>query len=367
MSDAAILQLRDLEATDLRCHRRVRWRCEPGMNLVTGANGSGKTSLLEAVHLMGHGRSFRQARDPALARWESDGFRISGTWRRYGPLHVRVTGGGRGTEVFLQGRRLTQRMELAETLPVLVESPQGARLVDGAPAERRRWLDRMTLYCRPEVAPRYRAYLRCLMQRGRLLRRRASEAEIEVWEQQMAAHGVAVMRARDEVMAALNAALAEETELTGSGLRVRIRRTAPMEAEAFAARLARQRREARGGPLRMGPHCDRVEMPQGPRDIRACGSRGQQKLAAAAVRLAECAVRGQHRGLVPVLLLDDCMEALDPSRRRALLARLARHEGQVLMTAPTGAILPGNWPVHTFALDAGGQEQPARAGVEEAA
>ncbi len=367
MSAIAVLQLRELEATDLRCHRRVNWPCGPGMNLVTGANGSGKTSLLEAVFMMGHGRSFRQARDPALTRWDSDGFRVAGAWRRYGPLHVRVAGGKRGTEVFLQGRRLTQRMELTETLPVLAESPQGARLMDGAPAERRRWLDRMVLYCRPDVMPCYRAYLRCLMQRGRLLRRRATNAEIEVWEHQMVVHGLKVMRAREDVLGTLNAMLANETGLTGDGMRVRIRPSAPEEETGWMERLARQRCEQGGAPLRMGPHCDRVEMLQGPRDIRACGSRGQQKLAAVAVRLAECAVRGQHRGLMPVLLLDDCMEALDPSRGQVLLERLAAHEGQILMTAPTGARLPGRWRMHVFSLDGKRHDQPARAGVEEAA
>ncbi len=338
------------------------------MNLVTGANGSGKTSLLEAVYMMGYGRSFRQARDPALSRWGSEGFRISGTWRRYGPLHVRVAGQGRGTEVFLQGRRLTRRIELVETLPVLAESPQGERLVDGAPAERRRWLDRMVLYCRPEAIPRYRAYLRCLMQRGRLLRRGASGAEIEVWEHQMAVHGAMLMRTRAEVLTGLNEQLARETSLTERPVQVRMRTTAPEDAGAWLKALAENRRADRVGPLRSGPHCDRVEILYGSRDIRSCGSRGQQKLAAVAVRLAECAVRGQHRGLMPVLLLDDCLEALDPVRQQALLSRLAMHEGQILMSAPSGTRISGHWGIHCFALPTTDEnEQPAQAGVEEAA
>jgi len=341
--------------------------------MVTGENGSGKTTLLEAVFLMGHGRSFRQARDPALSRWESQGFLVSGKWMRYGPINVAVSGKGRGNEVYLQGCRLQQRTELIETLPILVESPQGARLVDGVPGERRRWLDQMMLYCRPDVARHYHAYLRCLMQRGRLLRRGGSIDEVEVWEHQMTVHGSVLMQVRAGILDDLNRILESEIPLSEAGVRISIRSTAPEERDVWFNRLVSQRKNGVSRSiLRIGPHCDRVMIDYGGRDIRSCGSRGQQKLAAVAIRLAECGVRRQHRGLMPLLLLDDCLEALDPSRQQRLLDRLMGHSGQALMTCPTGTRLPEGLEINCYTLTApadGNRSgmRPVATGMEEAA
>jgi len=348
-----LLQLGEIKVSDLRCHQQVLWQCSPGLNMVLGENGSGKTSLLEAVFLMGHGRSFRQAGAPMLSRWETKGFSIRGKWTRYGPLNVVVSGTDRGNQVYLQGRRLQQRTELMETLPVLVESPQSARLVDGIPNDRRRWLDQMMLYCKPDVARHYHAYLRCLMQRGRLLRRGGAIEEIAVWEHQMTVHGSVIMQIRADLLTDLNRVLEGKCSLSEAGVSIAIHPTAPEEKEAWFNRLVAQRKNGLSRtPLRIGPHCDRIQILYGGRDIRSCGSRGQQKLAAVAVRLAECVLRRQHRGLMPLLLLDDCLEALDPSRQQHLLEHLACHAGQILMTGPTGTRLPAGLEMDCYTLSA---------------
>jgi len=344
--------------------------------MLTGENGSGKTSLLEAIFLMGHGRSFRQARDAALTRWNSTEFSIRGKWTRYGPLYVEVSGQSKGATVRLQGRQVQRRAELAEMLPVLVESPQGARLVDGVPGERRRWLDRMMLYCRQDVVRHYHIYLRCLMQRSRLLRKGGAGEEIGAWEQQMVVHGLAIMQARAEILEDMNRELMAERELSEAGVQMKMHSTAPATQEKWMEHLAAHRANGRiRGILRIGPHCDRLFISYGGRDIRTCGSRGQQKLAAVAVRLAECTLRMQHRGSPPVLLLDDCLEALDPERQKRLLGRLAEYSGQVFMTGPAGMRLPGAPGMDCYTLSAvdkkhqGGMQMlmPSAGGMEEAA
>jgi len=347
--NGSALRLGEVRAENLRCHEQVAWQCEAGINLLTGENGSGKTTLLEAVFLMGHGRSFRQARDPFLARHGSKGFTIHGTWTRYGPVNVGVGGGSSGVKIYLQGRQLLRRSDLTEALPVLVESPQSARLMDGIPAERRRWLDQMMLYCRPDVLRHCQAYLRCMMQRSRLIRRRAPGSEVEVWEHQMVVHGDVLVQARNELLGVLNQELVAEDQLSETRLTLNLQSSAPEATADWVVKLREQRIQGQH-VLRIGPHCDRLQIYFGKQDIRAVGSRGQQKLAGVALRLAECRLRMQHRGLIPVLLLDDCFEALDPYRRECLIDRLLAHSGQVLMTGPLGTTSGRDEKIHCTAL-----------------
>jgi len=343
------------------------------LNLLTGCNGSGKTTLLEAAYMMAHGRSFRQARDPFLLRRGEKELQINGVWHRYGPMYVNVRARQGKTDIFLQGKSIQRRRDLMQTLPVLVEAPQGKRLVDGLPNERRHWFDGLVMACHPGMGGEYQRYLRAVMQRNRLLRRRSGWDELDGWEQQIVVHGKAIVQARHELMMELNGYLEKEEMLTETPLHLEIQ--APdYDDGAWLSRLKERRHdEARMGGLRFGPHCDRIRMIYRQREIRSAGSRGQQKLAAIALKMAECALRVQHRQMVPVLLLDDCLEALDRRRQKRLLRRLSAAGGQVLMTAPGGIDIPRDVDVRIHELtDRGpvsltGTESAAVKDMEEAA
>jgi len=358
MTQTPNLIIREFSLSDLRCHEQISWQCEGGINLLSGSNGSGKTTMLEAVYMMAHGRSFRQARDPELVRWGQSNFHVSGVWKRYGPLHVNVKGRKGKSEVFLQGRKVARRKELTENLPVVADAPQSVKLVDGVPNERRRWLDSVVHAADPGMSRYYQNYLRALMQRSRLIRRIRSESELEVWEHQIVQAGFQMMRARRDVIAQLNDFLNGETALMETTLLLQIKETAPDNEAAWLQRLADKRDEdARLGRLQVGPHCDRLQILFGGREIRSVGSRGQQKLAAIALRLAECAVRRERRQLAPLLLLDDCLEALDIERQQRLIRRLCSYPGQILMTVPNGIEIPEGLNIHQCQLTEGSMKE----------
>ena len=347
MTGSPRLSIKELTLFDLRCHEKISWQCEEGINLLSGHNGSGKTTMLEAVYMMAHGRSFRQARDPELVRWGMDAFKISGVWKRYGPMHVDLTGRRGKSEIILQGKKISRRKELTETLPVVVEAPQAGKLVDGVPGERRKWLDSVIHASNPATYRAYQNYLRALMQRGRLIRRHRSSAELDAWEYQIVVAGQQVIRARCEMINSLNRSLENERELMESTLKLELASTAPDSEKAWLERLAtRLDDDARLGRLQVGPHCDRLKILFDGREIRSVGSRGQQKLAAMALRLAECAIRLECRHLAPLLLLDDCLEALDVERQQRLMNRLCAYRGQILMTVPSGIEMPENLAIH---------------------
>jgi len=324
------------------------------MNLLIGANGCGKTTLLESVYMMAHGRSFRQARDPFLLRHGEKKFLIDGTWQRFGPMHLSVSGRRGKTTIRLQGRDIQRRRDISESFPVLVDAPQGRRLVDGPAGDRRRWLDALAMTCFEPVRVHYQAYMRALMQRARLLRQRASADELVIWEEQIVHHGMPIVATRQRLIEAINRLLVEEQALTEYPVRLEMDDSVD-QADVWLQRLAEHREEdRRSGSLRYGPHSDVLSIHFQQREIRSAGSRGQQRLAAIAIKMAECGLWMQYRRLVPVLLFDDCLEALDSDRQCRVLERLQRSRAQVLMTAPAGITVPDHIDMNIQVLSAHG-------------
>jgi len=333
---ATQLIIEQVKVRHLRCHEGVQWTVNPGLNLIVGANGCGKTSLLESVYLMAHGRSFRQSRSPFLVQHGETSFMIQGQWKRFGPMHLTVAGRKGKTTLRLQGREIQRRKDVSDSFPVLVEAPQGKKIIDGAPGERRRWLDALMMTCLEHTRMHYERYLRAVMQRGRLLRRHNFSAELDAWEQQIMQHGLYIVSARNQLVEELNTLLLDEQGLTEQAVTLSV--SMPEYSESIWLERLRSKRDddARVGSLRFGPHVDAMNISYQGREIRSAGSRGQQKLAAIALKMAECALWSRYRRLIPVILLDDCMEALDRQRQQRLLTRLQRSPAQILMTAPDG-------------------------------
>ncbi|OIO73829.1 MAG: hypothetical protein AUJ57_03625 [Zetaproteobacteria bacterium CG1_02_53_45] len=361
---ATPLTIQEVKVKQLRCHDELLWSCSPGLNLVLGANGCGKTSLLEAVYLMAHGRSFRQARDPFLLKRGEERFYIHGSWKRFGPMNISVAGRHGQTTVRLQGRDVQRRKDVSESFPVLVEAPQGRKIIDGVAGERRRWLDALVITCFQGIALQYTSYLRAVMQRGRLLRRHARSDELDVWEHQIVLHGLPIVQARKRLIQEMNVLLADELELTETPVSLAI--NTDYDEQLWLDRLKEKRdSDLKSGGLRFGPHCDAMKIAFQQREIRSAGSRGQQKLAAIAIKMAECGMWSRYRRLIPVLLLDDCLEALDHSRQIKVLKRLEKCPAQVLMTAPDGANIASDINIRIQILNANGLSEATRSMVLE--
>ncbi len=285
--------------------------------------------------MLAYGRSFRQAKAPQLTRWQAKSFHIQATIQRYGPLHVRVHGQKGKVAMTLQGRTVAKRKEIFDHITLVVDAPQGVRLIDGSPGERRKWLDRLVIATIPASHVVYSSYLRALMQRGRLLRGGGSANELDSWEQQVVDFGLLLNQHRAHVLSQLNQRLQHENTWLDLPFQLELVGQKHENKEDWLFWLHRKREEhQRLGRVTQGPHCDRLKISYDGREIRVCGSRGQQKLSGIALRLVECLLLQESKRLMPILLLDDCLESLDHTRALRLMARLAQHEGQVLMTAP---------------------------------
>jgi DNA replication and repair protein RecF len=310
--------------------------------LVVGANGVGKTNLLEAVHVATQGFSPRTRTDSQVVRFGAEGARAAVAGRRGEVgLELEVTvRRGEGKRAKLNGAPLRAAEQLRALTSTLVFTPDRLGVVKGPPAARRAYFDRVLGRFAPARAALPAEYGAVVAQRNAALRRAVTgvsgRAAIEPWSERVAALGAELVAARLEVLALLEPAFSERADEFGLGA-VSLRYDGePPAPERLAAVLDR---DLERGVTSLGPHLDDVVIAAGDRDLRSFGSQGEQRLALLALLLAEAETIADRTGVPPLLLLDDVLSELDPGRRRILAARV-RSAGQSLVTATDAAMLP---------------------------
>jgi DNA replication and repair protein RecF len=347
------MALRSLSVTGLRCFEQVDLEAAPGLNLVTGKNASGKTSLLEAIFLLGRGRSFRAANRDALIREGAMALRVVSRLADGRVLGIEVSAGDWTARA--GGEPISQLAELAALLPVQLLDPEVHRLVQEGPGERRRYLDWATFHVKPGFLEAWRTYQRALRQRNAALKARAPDSALEPWERMLAASGTELDRLRSEMVEELRAPVqAAARRLLDAELELAYRVGHPSgESLADVLRASRER-DRRAGMTQAGPHRADLAISVDEHKARGWVSRGQQKLVAAAMVLGQAALLGEQWAGRGVLLVDDPAAELDRERCERLLALVRELPFQVFLTALDAGNLPGLEPDRTFHVEQGG-------------
>src|SRR5687767_3418209 len=336
--------LDSLLLTDLRAYATLELAVGPGPQLVWGPNAAGKTSLLEAMVVLARGVSHRTTTDSELIRWGADVARVEG---RSGDDQIEVALVRPGSVAAANGARKRIRVNgvarraaaLAERLRVVLFAPEDMLLVAGSPSLRRATIDQLAGTLIQGYAAQLATYGRALQQRNGLLRairdETASREELKYWDRPFLDSGAAVVAARHELLrrlagplAAAHAEIAPEEAAAGAlGLEYVTNAPAgPDETpyDALARRLQETaEKELWNGTTLIGPHRDDVAFVMGGRDLSAFASRGQQRTAILALKLAELDLVTEHDARPPLLLLDDVFSELDPDRRAHLVRRIA--------------------------------------------
>jgi DNA replication and repair protein RecF len=309
---------------------------------VTGANGAGKTNLLEAVHLATQGLSFRTRHDAQIVRHGTPAARVTARGRR-GAVELRVEVSlSRDTpkRIRLDGATVGSAEELRRKVHALVFTPDRLAVVKGGPAARRAYFDRVLARMLPARADLPTAYAAALGQRNAALRRvgagLSAVAAVEPWTEQVVELAGGLVQARREVIGLLAPAFAERAGAHGLAHALV---SYAGEAPTRATLEDRLPRDLERGTTSLGPHLDDVRLLAGDRDLRTFGSQGEQRMAVLSLLLAEAGVLTDQGGIPPLLLLDDALSELDADRRRLLSTRLGS-VGQTLVTATGAEALP---------------------------
>ena len=309
--------------------------------LVTGANGAGKTNLLESLHVGTQGFSPRTRADQQLVRLGADGARIALAGDRDGrALSLEVTLQQAGKRAKLNGAPLRSAEQLRAEVATLVFTPDRLAVVKGGPAARRAYFDRTLGRLQPSRASLPVEYAAAVGQRNAALRRvqvgASTREAVAPWTEQVASLGAQLVEYRRNALAVLSPAFAERAGELGLPDAALDYTGEPPTVAALSSRLER---DLERGVTGLGPHLDDIAIRSGDRDLRSFGSQGEQRLAVLSLLLAEAEVIAEQRGTPPLVLLDDVLSELDASRRRILAERIGR-VGQAVVTATGADALP---------------------------
>lgn len=345
------MRIEHLRITRLRRLTEGECRPHPRLSVFAGPNAAGKTTVLEAIFIACRGQSFRARKlEEAIQQPQATASVVMQVQELAGSASVGWSAGFQRGELLVQrlGQPVTRR-EQAQALPVVLVDRQLHRVFEDAPLYRRRYLDWGLFYVEQDFFHHWRRYERALEQRNAGLRTGAANAAIEAWDTELAIHGTALHGLR----------LAHSTALQGQArhwlglllgtdrftleLRAGWEQPQPL-ADYLAENLARDRRL---GFTVGGPHRAELRVRFEDQEARSFVSRGQQKLLAVAMALAQASLVAEVTGQEPVFLLDDIEAELSLDWQARLVSTLLQYPGQSLVSslewkanlAPAGAVL----------------------------
>jgi len=351
-----------VELKDFRNHKDTRLDVPDGLVVAVGANGEGKTNLLEGMYYLFVLSSPRVSATLPLVRSGAESAFVRGEVQA-GDARVLIEveiPSSAASKLQVNRSPLRRKRELRRQVRAVFFGPEDLDVVRGDPSHRRRFLDEAVVTLWPLRDPELRAYERALRQRNRLLKEwegRGAPAELEAWDAELVKTGSAVIRARSAAVEKLAPLADEEFErLSGYGLVCAYAPNLwgdPLE-EAFEKRLAERRSDEliRKTSL-VGPHRDDVELAVRDLGARSFASHGEAWGAALCLRLGLAGAVTAEIGDTPVVLLDDPFSALDPARQRGIAEGLSGR-GQVVISVADEVAVPVNadaiWDVRSGAV-----------------
>ncbi|HEX4837191.1 MAG TPA: DNA replication and repair protein RecF [Solirubrobacteraceae bacterium] len=340
-----------VQLRDFRTYARAEAYLGEGLTVVHGANGAGKSNLLEALYFGCTGHSQRTHAERELVRFGAQATRVAVELSSEGRRHELTVGFQPGSPKHMtaDGAPVERLTDVEQRPLVSVFFPDRLELLKGTPTLRRAHLDQLVAALWPPRVATRRDYARALGQRNALIAgiraSRASRATLPSWDLELARHALALREHRATVVSMLVEPFAQRADELGLGGEPRLEyrpRSKAADVEEFVAELeARLPSDLERGFSTHGPHRDELAILRDGRELRSYGSQGEQRLALLALLLTERAVLARERDHVPLMLLDDVMSELDLAARELLSHELCSG-GQSVVATTDLAHVPGS-------------------------
>jgi len=342
--------LLSLEQRGFRNLKEFSLEFSGGITVISGANGQGKSNLLEAIHIICQGFSFRTRNLQEAIGWDAGSFvlRAKTSFLDGEKNEAAIQAESSGLRGKLNGKEFRLASALFGTAPLVFISPEDVQLAKGTPENRRSFIDELLCFCKKSNLDLLRRYRRVLQQRNRWLKDNLNASAVggeylfEALTEQLAALAVLVWEERKWLCELLKPhinnfyqTLCDKTE------EIEFSYTRAMGKEDFLKILAeKSSAERASGATLAGPHRDDIELLMQGRPMRDFGSQGQCRSIALAMKFAAAEIIESHYRAKPILLLDDIFAELDHSRRGAVAKIVKQKEYQTFAATPSKEDLP---------------------------
>lgn len=325
-----------------RCLNRVEFCPDANLNVIFGANGAGKTSILEALFYLGRGRSFRSSQVSSLIQTDADAFtvfgRIGGAGRQE---RVGVRVGRGGSEIRINGEPGGKTAALLQAFPVQIIDPEVHSLIQGGPKGRRQFLDWGVFHVKHDFLAAWRRYRRALQQRNMALKQGADAAALGAWGAELVEAGVKIDELRRQYLAGFSTAFERVSDqLLGTVATIRYLRGWPPDDTLENALAASSERDRKHGLTHVGPHRAELLLEVDGQMARHRLSRGQQKLLGTALVLAQAEFVSDAVERSVALLVDEPAAELDSDHLERLIDALTKPGLQLFVTTLEPKALP---------------------------
>ncbi|MGE5298749.1 MAG: DNA replication/repair protein RecF [Acidobacteriota bacterium] len=321
---------------NVRCHASYAARLEPHKTIITGANGSGKTSLAEAVYIALRGTTFRGT-DADVIRHGAEWFRVDLTLTDGQTRSAIYRTDQQSKREYLVNGKKMKRLGFRDKLPVVLFDPTDLQLISGSPSRRRRYLDQILSQSDPLYSRELSRYEKSVRQRNSLLKRQASAEQLFPWNVMIAQHGAYIYAQRWQLVGQLQQQINQlYSDIAGASDDISLHysgQVAPANYQSYLLRQLEQSAERDGilGYTSHGPHRDDLAITFNGRAADATASRGEARSIIVALKHIELEIVHAVTGIVPLLILDDVFSELD-TQRQLSLERLTNRYQTIITT-----------------------------------
>jgi len=325
------MSIKKIDMISFRNHKHINLEFGSGINVIWGENGSGKTSILEAIYLLSIGRSFRTNRLLETINNESQQMQISGNFydgKRTQTIDFRQNRAGQ-RKIKINEMPVAGVRDIIGKNPVVLLSPEEQAVTKGSPGDRRAYFDKLFSMISRAYLDNLSDYTRILKQRNALLKQEKkmpTGVDFTVWNEELSRQGVQLWEKREKLLASFGRELTLVSE-NYSRRKIKIETHASMkklDQKTFLSELnKRETRDKILGWTSIGPHRDDTTFLFNQRPLREFGSQGEHKIALVFIKIAELQLIQTEKKQTPTLLLDDLFAKLDFERSEAIFELLS--------------------------------------------
>lgn len=329
------MQIKSLEFDNFRNYESFKIEFSPGVSVIYGENGQGKTNILEAIYLCGLGKSHRKSKEEEMIRFGENEAHIKGEFEAFGfskriDIHLKKN----STKGIAVNRIPIKRVsELYGQISVVIFSPEDLELIKRGPAVRRNFLNVELCQMDPIYTENLICYTKILKQRNELLKEIESKPEkseelrstLDIWDLQLSNYGQKIIKARQEYIDELNEIIEKiHSEISGGKEKLKaIYEPSATDIDFYEQLLRVRKKDEIYKNTSVGPHRDDMSFTINSTDLKSYGSQGQQRTCALSLKLAEIEIMEKKKKEKPILLLDDVLSELDRKRQKELLKRIS--------------------------------------------